>query len=283
VGTDAAGRLQKEEQLDLAYFPALVGAITPKIMSAFSSLSLLSAIALTLSFPHSLSGQVEHKIRNAAIGYGMQQTPRFTVAGPRDKPVGTLRDWLEIEVAMQLDTVSPSGYLEQLDIEFFVAVGDASTRQTVVLNDRLTYLEIDATQRRVHAVAYVSPASLARITGKNNPRQSDISAVAAVITAPGLQTPVEVASAGPRNWWKSEELNRIRGLVLPRSKTPFAHLWWDRYPRDADGEVVSIPTVPVNVVPGTPIVPGVPVVPVVPGKPTVPGVRGVPAVPVMPQ
>lgn len=249
-------------------------------MNAFSRLQVLCALTLTLLIPESLNAQVEHKVRDARIAYGMQQTPRFqVVSGPRDKPVGTLRDWMEIEVAMQLDTVNPSGYVEQLDIEYFVAITDAISRQTVILNDRLTYLEIDASQRRVYGVAYVSPASLARITGKNNPRQSDIMSVAAVITAPGLQAPVEVASSGPRDWWKSEGPNRIRGLVLPRSKTPFAHLWWDRYPRDADGEVVNIPTIPVKVVPGTPVVPGVPVVPVVPGKPTVPGVRGVPVVP----
>lgn len=251
-------------------------------MNAFSHLRVLCTFSLALLSFEKLDAQVEHKVRNAAIVYGMQQTPRFTAVGPRDKPVGRLRDWLEIEVAMQLDTVNPSGFVEQLDIEYFVAITDGTTRQTVILNDRLTYLEIDASQRRVFAVAYVSPASLARITGRNNPRQSDITAVAAVITAPGLQAPVEVVSSGPRDWWKSEELIRIRGLVLPRSKTPFAHLWWDRYPRDADGEVVSIPTIPVKVVPATPVVPGVPVVPIIPGKPAIPGVPGVPVVPVLP-
>ena len=182
---------------------------------------------------------VEHRIRAADISYQMQQTPQFAVTGPKAKSLTRPREWLEIEVELQLETVDPTGYIDEMDIEYFVAVTDGNTRRTVLLTDTLGYLEVNAGERRVYASAYISPASLAKITGKNRPDRNDITAVAAVISAPGLREPAVVTTGGPDGWWKAEKLARVRGMVLPKSQTPFALLWSDRYPRDADYKVIT--------------------------------------------
>lgn len=189
------------------------------------------AVAALHIAPQQASAQIQHQIKRATISYEMQQTPRYSAAGPRDKNWNPL-DWLEIEIELDAETVNKSGYIDQLDVEFFVAVTDAETNRTVLLTDRISFLEVRASDRKVFLSAYVSPASLSKVTGKPKPTKSDISSVAAVITGQGLRAPVEVSSGGPKDWWKSPSLQRRNGLVLAKSKTPFAFLWTDRYPRD---------------------------------------------------
>jgi hypothetical protein len=257
-------------------------------MNAYFRLPVLCALGLTLLAPERANAQIEHRIRSAGISYETQQTPRYTPTGPRDKRPIRPQEWLELEVALQLETVAPTGYMDRMDIEYFVAITDGTTGRTVLLTDRLTYLEIDASERRVYASAYVSPASMARITGKSGARRSDVTAVAAVISAPGLREPVEVSTGGPRDWWKAPGLQRVSGLILPKSRTPFAPLWWDRYPRDAE-DLPTVSPVPLRVVsfppvPDAPAAPAAtatpaPVVPVVPVGPFIPEERGVPPLP----
>ncbi|MEX1049303.1 MAG: Amuc_1102 family pilus-like protein [Akkermansiaceae bacterium] len=256
-------------------------------MNAFLGLPTLCALGLSFLVPERASAQVEHRIRSAGISFQMQQTPRFAAIGPRDKPASYPHEWLEVEVAIQLETVHPTGFVDRMDIEYFVAVTDGTTGRTTLLSDRLTYLEVDASERRTFASAYVSPASLAKITGKSRPRRSDITAVAAVISAPGLRESVEVASGGPRDWWKAPGLKRVSGLILPKSRSPFAPFWWDRYPRDAE-DLPTVSPVPLQVIPTVPAFPPVPeapveqvipAVPVVPVAPLIPEEPGVPALP----
>jgi len=256
-------------------------------MNAFLGLPLVCALGLSLLLSERTNAQIEHRIRSAGISYTMQQTPRFNASGPRDKPAARSQEWLEIEVSLQLETVHPTGYVDRMDIEYFVAVTDGITGRTVLLSDRLTYLEVDASERRVFASAYVSPASLARISGKSRPRRSDVTAVAAVISAPGLREPVEVATGGPRDWWKAPGLQRVNGLILPRSRSPFAPLWWDRYPREAE-DLPTVTPAPARLIPAVsafppvPVAPaerGLPAVPVVPLAPFIPEQPGVPALP----
>jgi len=192
----------------------------------------LIALAMHQGTIQEASAQVQHQIKSAKISYEMQQSPRYAAAGPKDKNWNPL-DWLEIEIELDAETVNPSGYIDQLDVEYFVAVTDGQINRTVLLTDRISYLEVRASDRRAFLSAYVSPASLSKVTGKPKPGKSDISSVAAVITGPGLRTPVEASSGGPKEWWKNPNLQRRDGLVLAKSKTPFAFLWTDRYPRDA--------------------------------------------------
>lgn len=213
------------------------------IMRTLASSLAMIICSAALWLPGRADAQAEHRIRAIGIGHTMQQIPEFSVSGPRTTTF-VPQQWLQIEVELDIQTTSPTGYVDRLEVEYFVAVTDATTKRTVLLTDRLVYLEANANERRVFVSAYVSPASLARVTGSRRPRVSDISAVAAVVTGSGVREPAEASTGGPRDWWKAEGLARQQGLVLPRSRTPFAPLWWDRYPRDAEGDEVGAPPGP---------------------------------------
>jgi hypothetical protein len=44
---------------------------------------------------------------------------------------------------------------------------------------------------------------------------------------------VSLKREGPQ-WWEDPRFNRQEGAVLAKPKTPFAHLWTDRYPLNKD-------------------------------------------------
>lgn len=228
-------RLSKD-LLDLGPFVLLSKASNLSVtMKTRNSLPVLLAAGMAALFavPEQATAQeVQHRIRNASIEYSMQQTPQFSVSGPRDKRSGRPMQWLEIEVELQLETLHPSEFVERLEAEFFVAVTDGETNRPVLLTERLIFEDVNAGERRTHLVAYVSPATLARITGKNRPGANDITEAAVIVTGPGLQEPAEASTGGRGRWWELDTLERRTGLVLGKSQTPFAHLWTDRYPRD---------------------------------------------------
>jgi hypothetical protein len=179
--------------------------------------------------------QIQHQIRSAKVTFEMQQTPEFNVNGPKAKRINPL-EWLEIEVELDLETVHPSGYIDQLDAEFFIGVRDTNAGgKPTLLTGKITFTEIRAIEKKAWLSAYVSPASLAKTTGKNKPSKADLEAVAVRITGPGLRAPASESvgislKRDGAQWFDSASLKRLDGLILAKTKTPFAPLWTDRYP-----------------------------------------------------
>ena len=79
----------------------------------------------------------------------------------------------------------------------------------------------------IYSVAYMSPTTIAKIIGKSKmPSKSDID-VAVEIRSQGTLIAGDKTTSGSKKWWT--ELPQAEGLVLDKTKTPFAPLWWDRY------------------------------------------------------
>lgn len=178
---------------------------------------------------------VEHQIRREPkLAYTMQQTPTFNVSGPKDKRVTPL-EWLEVEVELDLETVRKSGFLDELTGTFYIALKDVETNKTIVLEDKITFIDVNARDKKAWLVAYVSPATLAKTLNKEKPSVNDIFAVAVSVSGPGIKEEATGTSPGsPKDWWKSTALTRKNGFILPKSKTVFAPLWGDRHPLTKD-------------------------------------------------
>lgn len=196
-------------------------------------LCILLPIAAFCLAATSVQAQVQHQIRRAKITPSMQQTPQFQVSGPKDKRTTPL-EWLEIEVELDLETIEKSGFIDSLDCTFYVALKDAVANKTLVLEDKFTFTEINARDKKAWLVAYVSPATLAKTLGKDRPMLGDVEAAAVNITGGGLRAPITEKTGGPDGWWTSAKVDRKNGLLLPKSKTVFAPLWGDRHPRTKD-------------------------------------------------
>lgn len=192
---------------------------------------LLSVVAVaTVGLAGQAQAQIQHQIRSAKVSYEMQQTPDFSVSGPKSKRINPL-DWLEVEVELDLETVNKSGYIDQLDAEFFIGVRDTNEGgKPTLLTGKISFVEVRAIEKKAWLSAYISPASLAKTTGKTKPGKADIEAVAVRITGAGLRAPITETVNGREGWFNDAALKRLDGLVLSKPKTPFAPLWTDRYP-----------------------------------------------------
>ena len=198
-------------------------------------------LALAFIASPAMGQEVMHKVAGAKVVYEMQQTPEFSVSGPRAKKTTPL-EWLEIEVELEVKTLAKSGYMDQLDAEFFVGVKDANDpNKPVLMTGKLSFVDVRAAEGKAWLSAYVSPATLAKATGNRKPGKNDIVAVAVTLTGEGLQKPLS-ESVGvslkrgddAQQWWQDARFNRQDGAVLAKSKTPFAFLWTDRYPLNKD-------------------------------------------------
>ena len=171
----------------------------------------------------------------------MQQTPTFNVSGPKDKRVTPL-EWLEIEVEMdvQVAPANKAGFIDEITGDFYVVVEDVSTGKPVMLNDKITFIDVNARDKKAWLVGYVAPATLAKFLNKEKPSTNDIKMAAVVITGPGMVAPKKdedvaaVMSGSAKDFWKSASVAKKAGMVLPKSKTVFAPLWGDRHPHTKD-------------------------------------------------
>lgn len=206
-----------------------------------TSLKVWTAPLIALAFMVAPAGaqQEMHRISGAKVSFEMQQTPEYSVSGPRSKKTSPL-DWLEIEVELEVKTLAKSGYINQLDAEFFVGVKDANDpKKPVLMTGKFAFTDIRATEEKAWISAYISPATLAKATGNRRPGKGDIVAVAVSVSGEGLTKPlvesvgISVKREGPL-WWEEPRFNRQEGAILPKNKTPFAPLWTDRYPLNKD-------------------------------------------------
>ena len=182
--------------------------------------------------------QIQHQITRAKVNFEMQQTPEYSVSGPKAKRTSPL-EWLEIEVELDLETKDKSGYIDQLDAEFYVGVKDSNDGgKPLLLSGKIVFTEVRALEKKAWLSAYISPAALAKTTGKSKPSKADLEAVAVTISGPGLRAPITesigVTYKKEAPWFNSAALKKQEGLILAKSKTPFAPLWTDRYPLTKD-------------------------------------------------
>src|SRR3954471_1838502 len=105
---------------------------------------------------------------------GTQNTPQIQAQNVKDKR-WTPKIWLEIDApfglkkAKQKGEPTPSPMVDSIDIKFYVLLNkrDASGK-FIMLTAAITYINANEDDRESHAMAFVSPSSLARVLG--NPK-----------------------------------------------------------------------------------------------------------------
>ncbi len=168
----------------------------------------------------------------------MQQTPNFAVAGPKDKRWDPL-EWLEIEVELDVDSKAPTKIIPEITATFYLALPNKSGNASgnVMLTDRITFVNIRAHSGKAYLIAYVNPDTLTRFTGEEKAKENDILSAGVEIEGAGLSIAKRDKMMGSTKagaWWKEVTYPREQGMILTKGKTPFALLWFDRYPQTRD-------------------------------------------------
>jgi hypothetical protein len=197
-----------------------------------------AAAAVAVAFIPNASAQLaksqEIEVKFGRVEAGVQYTPDFKPQNIKDKR-WNWKQWLEIDAAFGLKKnrqgQDKSPIVNNMEFKYYVVLNkrDADGKLTL-LTASITYLNADETERELHAMAYVSPASLSSVLENSRYTMADLtpSAIAIVVLKGGAVAGFYNQGGGPTGWWdKTDNFRVVDGVLLPKSKTPFAPLWGD--------------------------------------------------------
>lgn len=196
-------------------------------------LSLTAVIGLNAAEP-------VHRAKILRIEGQTQQTPEFQVSGPKDKSTKP-RFWIEIEAEIEVETTDPSGYIPELEAQWYAVIKDKNDKgdKAVRLIGKTTFKNIRTADKKVYLSAYIEPDTLERLTGSTRPNENDIEGYALKLSGPGIFTEgrhgeglVKATAKEEAQWWDVWKNESLEGLIVPKSRAPFAPLWTDRYPTE---------------------------------------------------
>ena len=177
-------------------------------------LPLLSGVALAMLV---VSSSAQTAIRQGDVKLGKVQpavvkTPEFQVTGGQNKRSRN-GDWLEMEVEFE---TKPED-IEQLTFKYTVLV------EKKLLDGEVTHINIPK-GREHFSIMFVSPRSLEKLTGGKALTSSSIENVWVEVSHQG-----QVLDRTSLRPGAVPNAPHISGLVLNKSETPFAPLYFDRY------------------------------------------------------
>lgn len=185
-----------------------------------------------------LSAQVIHRAEIKKIETQIQQTPDFQVSGPKKKSVKP-RFWLEIEAEVEVETKDPSGFIPELQATWYGVIKDKNSGEAILLTGKATFKNLRTSDKKIYLSAYIEPDTLERFTGKSKSSDSDLEAFALTISGSGIASEGKFAKGLSKataeeksQWWVKWKKQTEEGLIVAKSKTPFAPLWTDRYPTE---------------------------------------------------
>ena len=188
--------------------------------------------AISLAFLTLASGALAQAVTvdKPKIEITIQATPRFTIDGKTDPKRDTQKFWIEVEVGFKADQRGGDPnkeFIDELEFKYFITVSPKNKKDRKVYTATITHANIEK-GAELYSVAYMSPTTVAKIMGKGkNASKTDVD-VAVEIRHQGQLVAGDATKSASTKWWNS--MAQSDGQVLKKSETPFAPLWFDRYP-----------------------------------------------------
>lgn len=190
------------------------------------------AAALAVVIPVSSQAQVveskEVQVKVKGMQVDGQFTPQFSVPNVKDKRFRP-KTWLEMDVAFEAKKANApdkNPVIDSLDFKFFVGLNARNKEnKPYVVTASVTYVNIMEKEDQ-HVLVYVSPSALQNLLQKNTFGAADVQASGVEIYKNGALA--GWMSSNNQRWWaNADSLAIVDGVLLPKSKTPFAPLWGD--------------------------------------------------------
>lgn len=151
-------------------------------------------------------------VKISKVAPAVVKTPEFQITGGSNKRSKN-GDWLEMEVEFETKAES----IDELTFKFTALV------EKKLLTGEVTCVNIS--KGRDHfVVMYVSPKALNRLTGGKALNAASIENVWVEVAHQGMK--IDMASFRPG---AQPNLPQLAGVLLNKSETPFAPLYYDRY------------------------------------------------------
>ncbi len=186
---------------------------------------------ITLCLPDTAQaqeGQGPIQVKVGKIEVALQKTPRITVEGGTKEKRDTQREWLEIEVEFEAQMKGKDDYINELEFAYSVYF-DNGDKARAIYTASVTHINIPKDETTFSSI-YVSPTVLGKIFGKDKTVNPKDVWVAVEIKSQGALKGGDTNHKSSPPWWQSANAARMDGMLLNKSQTPFAFLWWDRYP-----------------------------------------------------
>jgi hypothetical protein len=140
------------------------------------------------------------------------KTPEYQITGGQAKRY-KLGDWIECEVPYE----TKAELIDELTFRYTILFAGK------LLIGEVTYVNI-LKEREHYAVMYLSPKTLMRLTGGKAYTASNIENVWVEVFRQGQRLDGQSAKPGA-----IPNLQQLPGMVLSKTETPFAPLYYDRY------------------------------------------------------
>jgi hypothetical protein len=190
------------------------------------------AVAIASTSPASAQDSVQvGDVKIKGLSVELQQTPEFAPRNVKDKRVPSPRSWLEVEVEFEVGTNPRGGCAPSLMFRYYIAIQGSDGRARTLRGD-VQHVNIPG-DTSTYSVVYVSPATLANVTGKATFTESSILGVGVAIYYDGIAKAGEAYKL-QNGWWTASSVQTEPG-VLKKKETPFAYLWLDRYADEKEG------------------------------------------------
>lgn len=182
------------------------------ILSRFTVAAALAAGALLTPLHAQNTG-----FQISDIAPEVMKTPDFNFQyGPRDSKTD-VQDWVQVEVTFE---AAPE-FTDEVTVKYYIAIN----KQLLV--GEVTHINVPQGSD-LHSVMYVPPRTLQRLMGGKAMTKNSFDNIAVQMLVKGqLVAQKSWKGGGNENWF--QQVQQIPNLVLNKSETPFAPLYWDRY------------------------------------------------------
>ncbi|MEI6277892.1 MAG: Amuc_1102 family pilus-like protein [Verrucomicrobiae bacterium] len=166
------------------------------------------------------------------------ESPKI-ISGYSKKAQPRAPKWLEIDVTFDRNVVPKAPkFIEELTFNYYILLKnekDTEDRKPTLLTGSVTHVHTPQ-EKGLHAVAYVSPRTLARFFEGKVPVNAQQTVEDVGIEVGGLAIKTWKGQLGgtpqaPVGWWTAlaQKYTSASGFVLSKDQTPFAPLEWDYF------------------------------------------------------
>ena len=189
----------------------------------------IMGIGMNVSSAQDAPGGKQVKVGFSKVAFESQPTPQIqatNIVDKRWKP----KTWLEIDSEFEIKLPTAEGReasFPALTINYFLVLNATSKDgKRMLLKGSVTYSNIPG-HEKVHALAFVSPATLKAALKKDGGGKADVAGYYIEITGGG-ETEFKLQGGSGAKWWeKLDNFTVIDSAILGKDKTPFAPFWGD--------------------------------------------------------
>lgn len=183
------------------------------------------ALGLAFTLPSAIAQDLERvdKIDVDEAEIAMQKTPEFEYSGASNKKTPTRREWLELDLKFKIEGKSTSEYISQLLFKYYIVLDD---KDKTMVTAQITHVNVPIGED-IYSSVYLSPGALAKYFGKGKASERSIAGYAVEVFHKGELKGGKTDKSDGGKWWQTRAA--VPEVLMPKSDTPFALLWWDRY------------------------------------------------------